>query len=221
MRRCLAAQVGVAFALSAGPAAALDCPPAAPVVEVTLRKSEPTIDNTLTQPALQRIAAQHHYPGGRVLGYYHGELRSSARTFLDHRVGGGMSCIWVARVTITAELDRRTIWIIRERRPGTCAYDVVLGHERKHESVDDAVLEESRERLSRALVAALATQGATTVRETERSEAEHRLTSAVEAAFRRATQELTREREARQHDVDTPVEYRRVAAACDPTRPAS
>ena len=47
-------------------------------------------------------------------------------------------------------MPRRVIYIVRERHPGSCPYESVLAHERKHQATDEAVLVEHLPRLRRA-----------------------------------------------------------------------
>lgn len=200
-----------------GPAVALDCRRPNAAIEVTFQTSEPTIDNTLPQPELQRISRGPHY-GSRPPGLYRGELSARENLRLAWRSEGDEVCVRVDRVRIEVTLRERKIWVIRERKPGTCEYDAVLGHERKHQAVDDSMLQEAGERLRQAVAAAIDALPARAIPSFERPAAEAHAAETVAAAFRATMGEILRDRDARQLGVDTPQEYRRIGAACDPMR---
>lgn len=194
--------------------AALACPPSTPAIDVAVAVPSPTIDNTLTQPALQQLAGKTHH-GGRTLGYYRAELNVRWRTATAWRSLGTEACHWIERVTIDVALADRKIYILRARQPGTCAYDSVLAHERKHQRVDEAVVAEYRPLLARAAeraVAALPLPSAVAVDAGAAEEA--RLIGAVETALQQSVAAMNAARAARQAAVDTPAEYRRLGAAC-------
>src|SRR6266851_3785719 len=201
----------LAVALAAGalaapsPARALTCPASRPAVQVSVKAAEPAIDNTLPQPALQKLAGKA-YHGGRTLGLYRAIIRARWHTRVGQRDGDGETCRWIDSIAID---------IIRERRPGTCWYDSVLAHERKHQATDDAVLAEFAPRLEHAVARAIAGLPETApVASAEAAAAQQRLMAPVEEAVRRVLDALEAERRARQALIDTPREYRRVGAAC-------
>jgi hypothetical protein len=52
---------------------------------------------------------------------------SSTAHFAQHQVGDEV-CVAVDQVTVRISMPLRTIYIVRARRPGTCAYENVLAH---------------------------------------------------------------------------------------------
>ncbi len=210
----------LAVALAAGalaapsPARALTCPASRPAVQVSVKAAEPAIDNTLPQPALQKLAGKA-YHGGRTLGLYRATIRARWHTRVGQRDGDGETCRWIDSIAIDIVAPERAIFIIRERRPGTCWYDSVLAHERKHQATDDAVLAEFAPRLEHAVARAIAGLPETApVASAEAAAAQQRLMAPVEEAVRRVLDALEAERRARQALIDTPREYRRGGAAC-------
>jgi hypothetical protein len=210
----------LAFALAAGalaapsPARALTCPASRAAVQVSVKAGAPAIDNTLPQPALQRLAGKA-YHRGRTLGLYRADIRARWHTRIGQREEGGEACRWIESIAIDLVAPERTIYIIRERRPGTCPYDTVLAHERKHQATDDAVLAEFARRLEQAVTLAIAGLPPTApVPAADAAAAQQRLMAPVEAAVRRVLDALETERRVRQAVIDTPREYRRVGAAC-------
>jgi hypothetical protein len=204
----------LAAALPEAPAhAALACPSSTPAIAVTVTAGAPHIDNTLTQPALQQLAGKMHH-GGRALGLYRAQLEVQWRTSTAWRSSGAEACHWIDRVAIEITMLDRVIYIVRARLPGTCPYESLLAHERKHQAVDDAVIAEYRPLLERAAERAAAAVPAAPVPVDQGEAAEARLTAAVETALQSAVKAMQETRAARQAAVDTPAEYRRIRAAC-------
>lgn len=200
--------------LAAAPAEALTCPPPRPTVRLSLDIAAPALDNTLPQPALQRLAGARHH-GGRTQGLYRGDIRTRWQTRITERRSAGLVCRSIDEVVIDITVAPRTIYVARERRPGTCPYESVLAHERKHQAADDAVIAEFAPRLKRRVaraVAALPTRAP--VPPGQSAAVERRLTAAVERAVNDELRALEAARHARQAAIDTPGEYRRVGAAC-------
>jgi len=210
----LALAAALAVALAAAPAEALTCPVPHPVVRLGIDVATPDIDNTLPQPALQRLAGADHHRG-RTQGLYRGGIRTRWRTRIAERSMAGVVCRWIDEVAITITAAPRTIYVTRERRPGTCPYDSVLMHERKHQAADEAVIAEFAPRLKQKVARALAAlRPPAPVPRSDAAAVERRLTAAVERAVNGELRALEAARHARQAAIDTPGEYRRVAAAC-------
>jgi hypothetical protein len=165
---------------------------------------------------LQLLAA-HRHPG-RSLGLYRAYVNGRFDARVEMRWDEREACLWVARIALRIEALDRRIWVIRERRPGTCAYDVVLGHERKHQEVDEAIVVAFVPKIEKALQRRAAALGVVRVPVGERDAAQQRLLAAVNETFQAQMRALQQERERRQQEVDTPAEYRRIGAACDPLR---
>jgi hypothetical protein len=209
----LAALVLLAFAM-ATPAQALTCQVLHPAVRVTVNLAEPVIDNTLPQPALQQLAGKS-YHHGRTLGLYRAAIRTQWRIHGGQSDGGGETCRWIEDIAIDIVAPERTIYIVRARPPGTCWYDSVLTHERKHQATDDTVIAEYAPRVQQAVARALAELPPTApVRSADGAAAQQRLLVPLDAAVRRVLDALETARRARQAAIDSPLEYRRVGAAC-------
>jgi hypothetical protein len=200
----LMALTSAAFGRAMSAPAAAACPSPRAAVTIDVQAGDPVIDNSLPQPALQQIAGSAHH-AGRTLGLYKAELKETWRVDLRQRRDASETCRWVHSVSLTLVLAERRIYVVRARRPGTCAYDAVLAHERKHQAVDDALIREFVPRLRRAIEAALPPGAAAS---------EEALTQPISAAIQRELAAMSAARAARQAAVDTPHEYRRVRAAC-------
>jgi hypothetical protein len=201
--------------VAAAPAqAAVSCAPSVAKVAVEMDMPEPVVDNSLAQPALQNLAGSR-YHGGRALGLYRMTLTIDWTARLVRSEANGRACLSIDNVTLHIGMPSRRIYIMRERHPGTCLYESVLDHERKHQAVDDEVMAEELPRLQATVEHAIAALPPTWPLPTaEADEAEHRLTAPVAAAVQRGWAELFAARAARQAEIDSPQEYRRVRAVC-------
>jgi hypothetical protein len=183
-------------------------------VRIELDVPRPTIDNTLPQPTLQSLAGMQHHDG-RTLGLYRTELKMSSKTHLTQHQVRDEVCVAVDRVTVRISMPLRTIYIIRARQPGSCGYESVLAHERKHQAVDDALLAEEVPRLRVEIADALAAlPRRQSVPIHEAGDASAELSELIASIVKRSTSALFAKRAARQAEVDNPQEYRRVRAAC-------
>jgi hypothetical protein len=183
-------------------------------VRVELNVPSPSIDNSLPQPALQDLAGKQHH-GGRTMGLYSTELKTSFAAHLARREAGEEVCITIDRVTLRISMPVRTIYIVRARQPGSCGYESVLAHERKHEAADDAVLAEQSRRLRLGIADALAAlPPPKPVPLAESVAVSARLNELIAAVVKRGISALFAARAAAQAQVDSPQEYRRVRAAC-------
>jgi hypothetical protein len=199
------------------PAAALDCRQGQPRVTLTKNIPPPKLDNTLTQPQLQAMPTNTGHKG-RALGLYRGDLVSEFESRLVIERQGDEACMRLESVELRVAMPVRTIYVLRERRPGTCEYNAVLEHERKHQAADDAVIGDHIPRLQRLMQAAAQRVSAQRIRPGEEKAAQQRLDNELKAALNQASKTLEQERSARQLAIDTPQEYARVTAACDPLR---
>jgi len=195
-------------------AAAPACPVSAATITLDASAAEPAIDNSLTQPALQALAGGAHHQG-RTQGLYRAEFALRSRVDFARTGQGDSACVWIEKLALEIAIVERKIYVVRKRRPGSCAYESVLAHERKHQAVDDELLREETSLIRRGLEEALAAlPPASPVPRAEEDAARARLAAAVKTALARVLKTLDAERKVRQAAIDTPQEYRRVAAAC-------
>ncbi len=194
--------------------AALDCRPVPSNLTFDVSAPEPVIDNSLPQPALQGLAGKTHHRG-RTLGLYIAKIKTSVRILINSRSTTTETCRWIETVAVELRITDRTIYVIRERKPGTCPYDIVLGHERKHQAVDEAILRDHVPRLREEIEQAIAhLPQPKAIPVAQGAALDKRLFAAVRGALDRGMARLERDRALRQQDVDTPAEYRRVGAGC-------
>jgi hypothetical protein len=199
------------------PAVALACNAAQPMVTLTKNIPQPKLDYTLTQPQLQAMPTSSGHRG-RALGLYRSDVVNEFQSRLVIDREGNEACVRVESVELRVSMPTRIIYVVRERRPGTCEHNVVLEHERKHQAVDDAVIAEHVPRLQRLMQAAAQRVSAQRIKPGGEKAAQQRLDNELKAALNQASKAMEQERAARQQAIDTPQEYARVGAACDPLR---
>jgi hypothetical protein len=137
--RVCAVMLGLALAAWAGPAAARSafesrCAEAAhdAVTTFATRTSGWRVDNTLSYRDLTRMKR----PGvrnGFVLGLTRTESRVAIQadgTFLQSP-DGTMECV-LPRIAVTLYYQPIVVYVSREFKPGSCAYDEILAHEMRH-----------------------------------------------------------------------------------------
>ena len=211
------ATAALAWLFAPAPAVALTCNAAPPAVTLTKNIPQPKLDNSLTQPQLQAMPTNSGHRG-RALGLYRSDLVSEFQSRLVIDREGNEACVRLQSVELRVSMPMRIIYVVRERRPGTCEHNVVLEHERKHQAVDDAVIAEHIPRLQRLMQAAAQRVSAQRIKPGGEKAAQQRLDNELKAALNQASKTLEQERSARQQAIDTPQEYARVGAACDPSR---
>ncbi|HJS31069.1 MAG TPA: hypothetical protein VJ924_03680, partial [Alphaproteobacteria bacterium] len=124
-------------------------------------------------------------------------------------------CMWLQSIDVTITLTERTIHVAREYLRGSCEYQAILQHELKHAQADDAILKIHVPRIEQALRNAATERGVIGPFAPQgEAEAQGQLRTGVEKAFRDSVTQMMRDRVARQSLVDTPQEYRAVAASC-------
>ncbi len=210
------AVLAVAGMLAARPAeAAVTCPAAKPAtVTVTTDLPAPLLDNSLDRRALEAVAARFH-PGEHPIGLYTANLQLSHQTQFVFEPVGREVCVVLTQMALTLRFGDRKIYVLRDYPPGTCAHNAVLGHERKHQAVDEGIVQEYLPRLLRRLETALAQAKQTTsVPIGKHEEAMQRLDAIASAAVAQGFQEMQAERNRREAAVDNREEYARVARSC-------
>jgi hypothetical protein len=137
--RVCAVTLGLALAAWAGPAAARTgfesrCIDAAHDASTTFttRASGWRIDNTLSYRDLTRTKR----PGvrnGFVLGLTRTESRVAIQAdgTLLQSPDGSMECV-LPRIAVTLYYQPIVVYVSREFKPGSCAYDAILAHEMRH-----------------------------------------------------------------------------------------
>ncbi|HSE79075.1 MAG TPA: hypothetical protein VLG66_13845 [Alphaproteobacteria bacterium] len=207
------ALLGAAFA--SPQSQAQECPQA-PEAQISVQAALPssTIAAHNDLSALKQIAALYnnrHQP----LGLYVTRVQPELSVRVVTRTLPRGICMWLQSIDVTISLTERTIHVAREYLRGSCEYQAILQHELKHAQADDAILKIHVPRIEQALRNAAAERGAIGPFAPQgEADAQIQLRAGVEKAFRESLTQMMRDRVARQGSVDTPQEYRAVAASC-------
>lgn len=194
----------------------------APVIEVLPRQSKLKVfnhksRNLLKQKEIGTRSPYSHHTETRVGGLMAGNLQTETRMSF-----GGLSieelnlrCLWFDQVTVNLNLDPE-IYIASEYRPGSCEYNAILEHEKKHLRVDQEIVNEYAQRIGSTLSALLRYRGNETgwLKGPQIAATQDRMQQSVQAALDNVMSALENDRKARQQNIDSLEEYERVSAQC-------
>lgn len=193
-----------------------------PQISVSASDYKVRYDHSKSQRDLEKMDRDTISPYGaniktHVGGLMNGEISISQniRFYQETYPGLNVGCLYVD--TITVKLDMKPVIYVSKSYPkGSCMYNSVLEHEKKHVSVDQALVVKYRGPMSEALHQALHQLGHKKgpMRTSSLSQAQRDLQSSIQAVVRKYSAQLTAERKKRQQDVDSLVEYERVQARC-------
>ena len=193
-----------------------------PPVRVSPSKSAIRYDNSKSQRDLDRmeIDTVNPYGHGRethVGGLMSGEIR------VEHQVGFvqeryealGKACLYYDRVNVTMVINP-TIYIASENKPGTCRYNAILEHEKKHVEADRIVVNKYAKRIGEAVSFALNKYGATFGPFDVASipAVQGKLQTYIDGIVKKEVESMNKERMTMQQAIDSLEEYERVRKLC-------
>ena len=122
------------------------------------------------------------------------------------------------QIAVVISMRQRVIYGARERRPGSCDYDAVLGHERKHEAADDPVLAEHVPPLPKPMLVTARRVSALRGRGGHEERSQKHLDEELRSALGEAARLLERDRAARRarHAPGIRLDKRGLRAAAAP-----
>lgn len=213
------------LALSAvsGGGQAITCKAAAlPPVRVEPSKSVIQYDHSLTQGQLDRMEIDTVNPYGDHKQTHVGGLMSGEIT-VEHQIGFvqerydrlGVSCLYYDSVDVKININP-TIYIARENKPGSCRYNAILEHEKKHVEVDRLVVNKYARRIGESVSFALKQYGSSfgPFPVGEIAYAQERLQEYLGGVIKAEVDAMNEERRASQQAIDTIQEYERVRRLC-------
>lgn len=194
-----------------------------PVIATEIVEAAPDFDVTVPREALSRTPVTTLPYAAREGVEINGLTES--RLYLDHHIkfhnvvnqSTGLGCIAVERVTVTLRAQPK-VYIAREFTRDACRYREIYIHEQRHVSTDHALLERYRARIAdgmRVSFARPADYASVSVAARYLPIAQRQLEDNVRATLRVLYDEMLRERDHEQRQVDTPEEYQRINTACD------
>lgn len=171
-------------------------------VTTQLNMTAPGIELDRGRATLAAMTGRPPEGGMHVSGVY----RANMRLRVGVRVSTAANGCLVPGVQVSADVQR-AIFVASELAPGSCRYNVVLGHEREHARIDDVVLADLDAWIAAPLRQVLAEPGV--LRGTGQQ-----LAARINARFEQARAAFQSARNAAQLSIDTPQEYARASRAC-------
>lgn len=193
--------------------------PSYPNVPITVnpRFDEPRYDYSANIPAIRALAGGDSRRGIResiTLGLTRYEPVLSFRVPIKTRtLPDGLSCSWVEEVEVTIGYKNVVVYIASEIPQNSCGFEKVLEHEQKHINVNRQILNEYVPKIQDRLASYLKLNGV--FRQTNPDYASKLLDEKLNGILNDTAQQIVSENENRQHQVDTPEEYRRISYSCN------
>lgn len=124
-------------------------------------------------------------------------------------------CMYVAKVNVRISIDPK-IFIAREYTPGSCHYNAVLGHEKKHVAVDKKIVNKYTNIIVKAVNNTLKQVGYAhgPYDVAQLPALQKQISGIIENVIKQFADNMNRERQVLQQEVDTLKEYGRVDALC-------
>lgn len=204
-------------------AASVQCSAQAPPpIKVIPARSAIQYDHTKSRADLDRIEIDtiNPYAGRRdthVGGLMSGEIRVEHQiAFVQERYDQiDQACLHFDRLDVTITINP-TIYIAREEKPGSCEYNAILEHEKKHVEADRIVVNKYAKRIGDALSFAVKKYGASfgpfDVMQVE--PVQTKLQDYIGGIVKTEVEKMNAERLAIQQGIDTYDEYERVQRLC-------
>jgi hypothetical protein len=204
--------------------AKLEChAPHSPDVVVSAKESGIQYNNSRSQTELTRMETDTVSPYARnvrthVGGLMNGEVSVAQNIRFYHEtystVRAGCLYIDTVKVDITT---RPTIYIAKNHRKGSCMYNAILEHEKKHVAADRELVAKYRSIIAKALESAVEDMGAShgPYPASKLSMYQDVLQKELQNVVHVYSAKLTEERKKKQQGIDTLEEYESVQAKCE------
>ncbi len=207
------AQAAVAQATVAQ--AAADCPGDPDIdhdIKLKIDIPTPRLHHNLSIAELNRKALRG--PGHRVLGLVEAGLEFGWTVGFEWQPWGAGYCFWVRRTELAIRQPSPDIYVAREYRRSSCAYRVVLAHERQHMKISREQINRYLPRLRWVLTSLRIPTGGRPIfvafAEEAKAEVRGLMKELAEPLFREMGQALR----AAHAKLDSPASYRRLRRKC-------
>ena len=197
--------------------------PNSPEVSVSTKESSVQYNNTRSQEDLTRMETDTVSPYARnvrthVGGLMKGEvsvaqnIRFYHETYSTVRAG----CLYIDTVKVDITM-KPTIYIAKNHRKGSCMYNAILEHEKKHVMADRALVAKYRSIIAKALETAVRDAGAShgPYPASKLGAYQNALQKELQNVVHIYSAKLTEERKKKQQNIDTLEEYESVQAKCE------
>lgn len=200
---------------------AAECPSfVPPSVEIVPNIRPAKIDSTQT---LAFLRAKSAAGPDKVSGARHerpvGLTAASLKTNLSYKIASKSAsssrvvCAQISHFSMTFGFDDTIVYVAREIQRGSCGYKTVFDHEMTHVRIDEDIVRSYASKLRGLFEKELRHIGV--VRASSIKEAEKKIEEAISVYTSKVTDELSKTRQARQAQIDTPSEYARLSRSCN------
>lgn len=199
----------------AGPAAGAVCPPAIGTYRVDVVIEMPPVEIHHDYSRAQLGLLAFHGPTGRILGVTASSLRAGTSTRYAHRpLEGEGVCVWVDHIEVLLRYEALDIYIASEYTRGSCQYEAILTHEKRHAEVAQTYLDDYVQ-VIRSALASLSIPKPRDPRLVESvAAAEEKTQATITKLLEPIIARLRKDMEEAQSKIDTRAEYRRVEKQC-------
>lgn len=193
-----------------------------PEISVTASDTKLKIDNSKSKRELNNFEIDTVSPyddsvQSHVGGLMSGELRTTSNMNLmtETYQGFGATCLMINKITVKINVNP-TIYIAREYPRGSCMYNSIFEHEKKHVQVDRIIVNKYIELIGHALNEHFKKIGfkAGPVPSNFVRDAQNKLTDQSNLIVSEHTKRMNDERKKLQQNIDSLEEYNRVNNAC-------
>ena len=210
---------GLVWALLAvgpvGPAAAAVCYPESGAyrVDVVIDLPPVAVHHHRSRAELGQLA--FHGPTNRVLGVTASALRAGTATYFGNRpLEGEGVCLWVEWIEVTLQYEALDIYIASEYSRGSCQYNAILSHEKRHAEVARHYLDDYVQTIRGALASLAIPKPRSPLLVDNVTGAQQKTQATIEKLLQPILARLRRDMEAAQDKIDSAAEYRRVETQC-------
>lgn len=194
--------------------------PRAPTVTILPTTDPLRYDNSRSVATLNHMKTNTISPYGKhveqlMFGLHSGQVRISAKARLTSQTYGegpeALGCMSYDTIEIRINLSP-VIYIVKEFPPGSCAYNAVLEHEKKHARVDRWIANKYAKRIGQAVQDAVNEAGALGPWPSEDAQSvRNRMTAYISSTVNSLELLMTEEQTRLQQKVDNMTEYESVS----------
>lgn len=127
----------------------------------------------------------------------------------------GYGCVYIKSIDVKIHIDP-TIYIANENKRGSCKYNEILNHEKKHVREDRLIVNKYSGLIAKDLKTALTTSGYSfgPYEISKIADVQKKLQSDLEGIVKNRHEQMNLERKKRQQAIDSLNEYERISKAC-------
>ncbi|OUR75249.1 hypothetical protein A9Q83_17590 [Alphaproteobacteria bacterium 46_93_T64] len=175
-----------------------------------------TINRSKTSDQITRfakkISAYKRSKGKRLLGLAYTEMSSGMGVEVRGSRTGNRTCISLKKVKFSFSRVHSEIFVARKYKPGTCAYKVILAHEREHMKINDKVQAKYAKKIKK-LVSSRANMVRPYITSKPKA-APKALINRLNNEIKPLVAQFNKERKRLNEKIDTPKSYAKVHSKC-------